>query len=96
MTTIELREKKNNDDPFIKHRFYVAHIKFDRGKWGNFLHVFGPWYLTINHITDAIIFAHLPHCVREGAHMCVSQHRRTTTFDSFVVEAHLEHDVHTL
>mmetsp|Transcript_14903 Transcript_14903/g.28367 ORF Transcript_14903/g.28367 Transcript_14903/m.28367 type:complete len:117 (-) Transcript_14903:284-634(-) len=34
MTTIELREKKNNEDPYIKHRFYVAHIKFDRGKWG--------------------------------------------------------------
>uniref|UniRef100_A0A7S0H4L6 Palmitoyltransferase n=1 Tax=Amorphochlora amoebiformis TaxID=1561963 RepID=A0A7S0H4L6_9EUKA len=44
MTTIELREKKNNEDPFIKHRFNVAHIKFDKGKWGNFIHVFGPWY----------------------------------------------------
>ncbi len=45
MTTIELREKKNNDDPFIKHRFEVAHIKFDKGPWRNFINVFGPWYI---------------------------------------------------
>jgi len=44
MTTIEMREKKNNDDAFVRHRFHVAHVKFDRGKWKNFIHVFGPWY----------------------------------------------------
>mmetsp|Transcript_22284 Transcript_22284/g.31160 ORF Transcript_22284/g.31160 Transcript_22284/m.31160 type:complete len:348 (+) Transcript_22284:148-1191(+) len=34
-------------DPFIQHRFRVAHIKFDKGKWENFLHVFGSWYLWV-------------------------------------------------
>eukprot|EP00472_Partenskyella_glossopodia_P006315 CAMPEP_0197524790 /NCGR_PEP_ID=MMETSP1318-20131121/9888_1 /TAXON_ID=552666 /ORGANISM="Partenskyella glossopodia, Strain RCC365" /LENGTH=328 /DNA_ID=CAMNT_0043077829 /DNA_START=138 /DNA_END=1124 /DNA_ORIENTATION=- len=44
MTTIELREKKNNSDPFIVHRFNVAHAKFDNGYWNNFMEVFGsPW-----------------------------------------------------
>lgn len=45
MTTIELREKKNNSDPFVQHRFAVAHLKYDKGPWQNFLSVFGPWYL---------------------------------------------------
>lgn len=45
MTTIELREKKNNSDPFIVHRFKVAHTKYDKGYWGNFTEVFGPWYM---------------------------------------------------
>eukprot|EP00469_Lotharella_globosa_P016604 CAMPEP_0167824602 /NCGR_PEP_ID=MMETSP0112_2-20121227/8888_1 /TAXON_ID=91324 /ORGANISM="Lotharella globosa, Strain CCCM811" /LENGTH=92 /DNA_ID=CAMNT_0007726589 /DNA_START=887 /DNA_END=1165 /DNA_ORIENTATION=+ len=50
MTTIELREKKNNSDRFIRHRFLVAHAKFDNGYWNNFTEVFGPpwmWLLPI-------------------------------------------------
>lgn len=50
MSTIELREKKNNEDPFVVHRFKVAHIKFDRGWYGNLTHVLGPtwmWLLPI-------------------------------------------------
>jgi len=50
MTTIELREKKNNTDPFIVHRFNVAHAKFDNGYWNNFIEIFGPpwmWLLPI-------------------------------------------------
>jgi len=50
MTTIELREKKNNSDRFIRHRFNVAHAKFDNGYWMNFIEVFGPpwmWLLPI-------------------------------------------------
>lgn len=50
MTTIELREKKNNTDPYVKHRFAVAHIKFDDGYWKNFTNIFGPpwmWFLPI-------------------------------------------------
>jgi len=50
MSTIELREKKNNDDPFVVHRFKVAHIKYDRGWYSNLVHVLGPtwtWFLPI-------------------------------------------------
>eukprot|EP00469_Lotharella_globosa_P013824 CAMPEP_0167825760 /NCGR_PEP_ID=MMETSP0112_2-20121227/9579_1 /TAXON_ID=91324 /ORGANISM="Lotharella globosa, Strain CCCM811" /LENGTH=332 /DNA_ID=CAMNT_0007727971 /DNA_START=63 /DNA_END=1062 /DNA_ORIENTATION=- len=50
MTTIELKEKKNNGDRFIRHRFKVAHTKFDNGYWNNFTAVFGPvwmWLLPI-------------------------------------------------
>jgi len=43
MSTIELREKKNVQE--TKHRFNVAHMKFDRGTYGNVVHVLGPIYM---------------------------------------------------
>jgi len=42
MSTIELREKKNVKE--TKHRFLVAHMKFDKGYYGNLIHVLGPIY----------------------------------------------------
>jgi hypothetical protein len=51
MSTIEYREKKNNRDQDIKHRFEVAHLKYDRGYYNNYIHVFGPpwmWLIPIS------------------------------------------------
>jgi palmitoyltransferase len=48
MSTIELREKKNVQEN--RHRFEVAHIKFDRGYYGNFSHVLGHpllWFIPL-------------------------------------------------
>jgi len=42
MSTIELREKKNIKE--TRHRFLVAHLKFDKGYYGNLTHVLGPIY----------------------------------------------------
>jgi len=42
MSTIELREKKNIRE--TRHRFLVAHLKFDKGYYGNLVHVLGPIY----------------------------------------------------
>jgi len=42
MSTIELREKKNFKE--TRHRFLVAHLKFDKGYYGNLVHVLGPIY----------------------------------------------------
>ena len=47
-TTIELKEKKNHQDPFMRHRFRVAHTKFDKGWYRNVCDVMGPpwmWFL---------------------------------------------------
>jgi len=43
MSTIEYKEKKNVQD--TRHRFNVAHLKFDKGVYSNFLQVFGPLYM---------------------------------------------------
>jgi hypothetical protein len=45
LTTIEFREKKNNEDKFVKHRWKIAHLKYDVGWWANFTHIFGPPYM---------------------------------------------------
>jgi len=46
LSTIELREKRNSDDPGIKQRWAVSHQKYDQGSaFGNFLHIFGSWYI---------------------------------------------------
>lgn len=45
MTTIEFREKKNNAEQSIRHRFLTAHVKYDGGYFNNMLHIFGPVYL---------------------------------------------------
>lgn len=51
LTTIEMREKRNSDDPLVKHRWEVSHVKFDRGStFQNFQHIFGSawmWLLPI-------------------------------------------------
>lgn len=45
LTTIEYREKLHGTGDEIRHRWAVAHLKYDRGSaYQNFLHVFGsPW-----------------------------------------------------
>jgi len=43
MSTIELREKKNVQE--TKHRFTVAHLKFDKGFYRNLITVLGPPYM---------------------------------------------------
>jgi len=43
MTTIERLEKY--EDKNQRHRFDVTHKKFDKGEWGNWLHVFGPAWM---------------------------------------------------
>lgn len=51
MTTIEMREKQNSDSEEVQHCFKLAHLKYDRGYWKNFCHVFGPiwaWFLPIS------------------------------------------------
>lgn len=46
MSTIEYREKKNHSDVEVKHRWAVAHIKYDRGSaYENFKHVMGEPYM---------------------------------------------------
>jgi len=45
LTTIEFREKKNNEDKFVKHRWRIAHVKYDIGPLTNFNHIFGPLYM---------------------------------------------------
>lgn len=42
MTTIEYKEKKSVAE--MEHRFRIAHQKFDRGPWKNWLHVMGPFW----------------------------------------------------
>lgn len=45
MSTIEYREKKNHGDAEVKHRWAVAHIKYDQGGvYANFKHVLGEPY----------------------------------------------------
>lgn len=54
MTTIELKEKKNSLSEEVHYRYTIAHIKYDRGYWRNFCHVFGPpwlWFFPIR-VTD--------------------------------------------
>lgn len=41
MTSIERGEKRNSGNPDIQHRFAVAHIKYDRGYYDNWIHVMG-------------------------------------------------------
>jgi len=43
MTTIERHEKF--DVPANRHRFDIAHKKFDKGPMGNWLHIFGPAWM---------------------------------------------------
>jgi len=43
MSTIEYKEKKNVQE--TKHRFNVAHLKFDKGMYNNLVNVFGPIYM---------------------------------------------------
>jgi len=53
MSTIELREKKNVQE--TKHRFVVAHLKFDKGVYRNLVAVLGPpytWLLPIQPSTE--------------------------------------------
>jgi len=46
MSTIEYREKKNHGDADVKHRWAVAHIKYDRGSpYENLKHVLGEPYM---------------------------------------------------
>lgn len=46
LSTIELREKRNSENPDVKHRWLVAHQKYDQGSnYHNFAHVFGSWYM---------------------------------------------------
>jgi len=46
LSTIELREKRNNESKDIHHRWAVAHQKYDNGSaFSNFLHIFGSWYM---------------------------------------------------
>jgi len=45
MTTIEYKEKRNHEDPDIRRKFQVAHVKFDKGHYHNFTDVFGPAYM---------------------------------------------------
>mmetsp|Transcript_34925 Transcript_34925/g.48773 ORF Transcript_34925/g.48773 Transcript_34925/m.48773 type:complete len:356 (+) Transcript_34925:81-1148(+) len=45
MSTIEYREKKNSEDPYVQRRFEVAHLKFDHGYLNNLRDAFGPLYL---------------------------------------------------
>jgi hypothetical protein len=42
LTSIERSEKRSSNNADVIHRFNIAHIKFDRGYWQNFLHVMGP------------------------------------------------------
>mmetsp|Transcript_12115 Transcript_12115/g.22093 ORF Transcript_12115/g.22093 Transcript_12115/m.22093 type:complete len:350 (-) Transcript_12115:326-1375(-) len=42
MTTIEYREKKNSEDPYVQRRFQVAHLKFDQGYMENLKDSLGP------------------------------------------------------
>mmetsp|Transcript_19965 Transcript_19965/g.38690 ORF Transcript_19965/g.38690 Transcript_19965/m.38690 type:complete len:339 (-) Transcript_19965:169-1185(-) len=44
MSTIEYREKKNSDDPYVQRRFQVAHLKFDNGYLNNLREAFGPMH----------------------------------------------------
>jgi len=46
LSTIELREKRNSDNSDVKHRWAVAHQKYDGGSaYANFAHIFGSWYI---------------------------------------------------
>merc|ERR1719215_2590561 len=57
MSTIEFREKKNNSEDHVRHRFLVAHVKYDGGKWRNFIHVFGPvwlWLIPVSPSSDPL------------------------------------------
>merc|ERR1712150_4795 len=50
MTTVEMREKANNPEKEIRHRYMIEHIKYDQGYWKNFCHIAGPpkiWLLPI-------------------------------------------------
>lgn len=45
-STIEMREKRNHHDQYIRHRYKVAHLKYNHGRARNWTHVFGPqWYM---------------------------------------------------
>jgi len=72
MSTIELREKKNVQE--TKHRFNVAHMKFDRGFCGNIEHVFGPPYMWL--------FPIQPHTEIEGTYCPIPmQYESSVTTD---------------
>lgn len=45
LSTIELREKRNSDNPQVQHRGAIANLKFNRGsRYENLAHVLGsPW-----------------------------------------------------
>ena len=45
MSTIEYREKKNSDDVYVRRRFQVARLKYDRGTLLNLEDAFGPMWL---------------------------------------------------
>lgn len=55
MTTIELKEKKNHEDETVRHRFEVAHIKYDNGYWANVRSAMGQplmWLIPIQATLD--------------------------------------------
>lgn len=57
MTTIEYREKANSRDAAVRHRFRVAHLKFDRGWYANTCEVLGPpwmWLIPIRPSGDGL------------------------------------------
>lgn len=50
MSTIELKEKKNHSDPFVKHRWRIANIKYNNGGFHNLHRVLGTpclWLLPL-------------------------------------------------
>lgn len=42
LTSVERAEKKNSENEEVVHKWRIAHIKYDRGAWLNWLHVMGP------------------------------------------------------
>eukprot|EP00470_Lotharella_oceanica_P016471 CAMPEP_0170182260 /NCGR_PEP_ID=MMETSP0040_2-20121228/27383_1 /TAXON_ID=641309 /ORGANISM="Lotharella oceanica, Strain CCMP622" /LENGTH=119 /DNA_ID=CAMNT_0010427621 /DNA_START=122 /DNA_END=478 /DNA_ORIENTATION=- len=55
ISTIEYKEKKNNDRPAVRHRFFICHLKFDKGCYGNWCAVMGHpsvWFLPLRYGSD--------------------------------------------
>eukprot|EP00457_Paulinella_chromatophora_P006569 gb/GEZN01006588.1/.p1 GENE.gb/GEZN01006588.1/~~gb/GEZN01006588.1/.p1 ORF type:complete len:409 (-),score=14.06 gb/GEZN01006588.1/:339-1565(-) len=51
LSTIEYKEKVSHGNPEVVARHYIAHVKFDRGAYGNLEHVLGPFWMWLLPIT---------------------------------------------
>lgn len=52
MTTIECKEKQNGAE-HVRHRWQLAHVKYDQGRMRNLQQVFGPWWMWFLPITSS-------------------------------------------